>query len=586
MGKKKNKKNRNNREPGTISRPQATRDPPATNSTPQYLGLNEKRPVDSLEEGVTLSQGSSTAAKGAVLAPTEEKERALSETSDRADSPTPTYEDVKNLDASLELGTSPKLVGLSCPDSGHVSPNESDDSEAWQTVGGKNHRSGKWITGSKVASGFRSAQGCKNREGSNKERSPAFPDSRSSPSVLVSGTTMAQALGSSNEASRGPEVPIPASPTSDTNAANTTWAARAKAGAVTRKAAYDFLPSFASIKSKESRPPAIPGKVTHHAPQEMEPKESTIVSDMKINGGLRPEPGVKLHPVNAVETSRILTSKEPKAVPTSQPSCSSDDTQLSGPSPSKPKSIDCDPIMIPVKIPEPVVRPKKPEDPVKTPIKINGNEQILTPDCTVTHGSPKEGLKDNENQTYIVAPDLILKHPLNHCWVFWSNSLHDSSDWSSNLVSHLEFDTIEDFWSVYHYIILPAVTFPTGRKIDYSIFIKGINPTWEDPLNKAGGRWLVTGSSNLIVTPWLDSLLFLIGETNFNLSAMIHGCVLSLRPKNAKVALWIHSALKSDQHMIEELGRSFKKSQTTKVRLKFEPHESAPRYLIALPRVE
>ena len=55
--------------------------------------------------------------------------------------------------------------------------------------------------------------------------------------------------------------------------------------------------------------------------------------------------------------------------------------------------------------------------------------------------------------------------------------------------------TIEDFWSVYHYIDGPA---KLRSGCDYHLFKEGITPMWEDPANKEGGRWLYN-----MVSPFL-----------------------------------------------------------------------------------
>ena len=49
----------------------------------------------------------------------------------------------------------------------------------------------------------------------------------------------------------------------------------------------------------------------------------------------------------------------------------------------------------------------------------------------------------------------------------------------------INFDTVEDFWSLYNHIEV-ASKLQIGS--DYSLFKKGIKPMWEDPHNKDGGR--------------------------------------------------------------------------------------------------
>ena len=50
------------------------------------------------------------------------------------------------------------------------------------------------------------------------------------------------------------------------------------------------------------------------------------------------------------------------------------------------------------------------------------------------------------------------------------------------------FSTVEGFWQVYDHIVRPN-DFKTSA--DYQLFKEGIKPTWEDPQNKQGGKWMV-----------------------------------------------------------------------------------------------
>ena len=51
---------------------------------------------------------------------------------------------------------------------------------------------------------------------------------------------------------------------------------------------------------------------------------------------------------------------------------------------------------------------------------------------------------------------------------------------------------------------------------DYSLFKEGISPDWEDPRNKAGGRWIVNMDkkrrADNLDTCWLEIMFYLIGE--------------------------------------------------------------------------
>ena len=48
--------------------------------------------------------------------------------------------------------------------------------------------------------------------------------------------------------------------------------------------------------------------------------------------------------------------------------------------------------------------------------------------------------------------------------------------------------TMEEFWSCYDFLVRPD-NLPTTT--DYHFFHEGIKPTWEDPNNARGGKWIV-----------------------------------------------------------------------------------------------
>ena len=49
--------------------------------------------------------------------------------------------------------------------------------------------------------------------------------------------------------------------------------------------------------------------------------------------------------------------------------------------------------------------------------------------------------------------------------------------------------TVEQFWSTYNYLKRPN---DLSSTTDYHFFRDGIKPTWEDPKNAKGGKWIVS----------------------------------------------------------------------------------------------
>ncbi|KAM5217361.1 eukaryotic translation initiation factor 4E type 1B isoform 4-T7 [Hipposideros larvatus] len=94
----------------------------------------------------------------------------------------------------------------------------------------------------------------------------------------------------------------------------------------------------------------------------------------------------------------------------------------------------------------------------------------------------------------------------------------------------------------------PAVTIPCSRKAMDLPFVSqdGIEPMWEDPRNKRGGRWLVSLSKQQrhmeLDHLWLETLLCVIGESFGEYSREVCGAVINIRTKGDKIAVWTQEA--------------------------------------------
>jgi translation initiation factor 4E len=113
--------------------------------------------------------------------------------------------------------------------------------------------------------------------------------------------------------------------------------------------------------------------------------------------------------------------------------------------------------------------------------------------------------------------------------------------------------TVEEFWQVYDYLKRPA-DLPTTT--DYHLFRSGIKPTWEDPGNARGGKWIVRLPKGLASRYWEEIVLALVGgqlaapaASNSIMSGggsgpsllpdgEICGAVLSIRYSEDILALW------------------------------------------------
>ncbi len=100
------------------------------------------------------------------------------------------------------------------------------------------------------------------------------------------------------------------------------------------------------------------------------------------------------------------------------------------------------------------------------------------------------------------------KHQLQNKWKFWYFENNKEKSWEENLRVVSEFWTVEDFWSIFNHI-KSASELRTG--CSYFVFKDGIKPMWEDPINRPGGRWLVSFDKRYrpqLDMHWLEVVIF------------------------------------------------------------------------------
>ncbi|CAH1644569.1 unnamed protein product [Spodoptera littoralis] len=162
-----------------------------------------------------------------------------------------------------------------------------------------------------------------------------------------------------------------------------------------------------------------------------------------------------------------------------------------------------------------------------------------------------------------------MKHPLRDEWTFWL-LMGDKKNWEDNLEKLTSFNTVEDYWCLYHHMKVPS-ELKLGQ--DYMIFKKGIQPMWEDPHNKKGGRWLIMldrMTSAHMDSIWADTVLILIGAT-LEHTDDICGVVVNVRDKN-KISVWMKT---NDSDPVLEVGRKLRKQFKIPYKFNYYKHNSS-----------
>ncbi|TPX34227.1 hypothetical protein SmJEL517_g03144 [Synchytrium microbalum] len=169
------------------------------------------------------------------------------------------------------------------------------------------------------------------------------------------------------------------------------------------------------------------------------------------------------------------------------------------------------------------------------------------------------------------------KHPLQHKWCVWFDSAQgkqNQKNWMDNLKNLVTFDSVEDFWGIMNHI-MKASALPAGS--NYHVFKEGIQPMWEDPQNKKGGKWVVSITKKhrgQMDTWWLNTLMGMIGEA-FEDGAEIMGAVVSARRSYDRISLWTKTG--AIQDVQERIGKQFKQIMgvDSDITLGYQMHDTA-----------
>lgn len=133
--------------------------------------------------------------------------------------------------------------------------------------------------------------------------------------------------------------------------------------------------------------------------------------------------------------------------------------------------------------------------------------------------------------------------------------------------------TVEEFWSTYDYLTRPN-DLPTTT--DYHFFRDGIKPTWEDPHNSRGGKWIVRLRKGLASRYWEEVVLALIGSQFTGIpDGEVCGAVVSIRYSEDIVSVWNKTA--NDREITDRLRDGLKRilQLPSFVHMEYKPHETS-----------
>jgi len=133
--------------------------------------------------------------------------------------------------------------------------------------------------------------------------------------------------------------------------------------------------------------------------------------------------------------------------------------------------------------------------------------------------------------------------------------------------------TVEGFWETYDYLKRPS---DLPSTTDYHFFRGGIKPTWEDPSNAKGGKWIVRLPKGLASRYWEEIILALIGGQFSGVpDGEICGAVLSVRYSEDILGVWNRSS--ADRDTVERIRDAIKKilQLPSHANMEYKPHQNS-----------
>ena len=125
--------------------------------------------------------------------------------------------------------------------------------------------------------------------------------------------------------------------------------------------------------------------------------------------------------------------------------------------------------------------------------------------------------------------------PLNRDWTLFYHAKDKNKKYSDNQIKLIDISDIKTFWGTFNNVPKPSEMFSDGKSIKrikstghipnaLSFFSKGINPSWEDPMNEKGAEWSIRKFKDIsgVDELWIGLLVTLIAE-DFDNSEHING---------------------------------------------------------------
>nr|CAD2152563.1 unnamed protein product [Meloidogyne enterolobii] len=202
----------------------------------------------------------------------------------------------------------------------------------------------------------------------------------------------------------------------------------------------------------------------------------------------------------------------------------------------------------------------------------NNNNTSSTTQIPIISSPPQLNIN---NLSLSTTSKLRQEHRLKTRWTFWFLNSDRELTWLERLKKVCTIESAEAFWALYDNIRPPSAM---QSGCDYNFFKEGIQPVWEVPENKDGGRLIVQiDNKNKIEhldALWLELLVALIGEQFGRDSEYVCGAVCNMRGKGHKICLWTKNAEaeEANRRIGAILKSRFQDTTNCSIRVNYEEH--------------
>jgi hypothetical protein len=162
-------------------------------------------------------------------------------------------------------------------------------------------------------------------------------------------------------------------------------------------------------------------------------------------------------------------------------------------------------------------------------------------------------ISDNKStETMINASEIQSNktHLLNDKWVLWGHLPHNA-DWSiGSYIKMAEFKYLEEAISITEMLSVTLV-----ENCMLFLMRKGINPTWEDPQNRAGGVFSYKVMCKNVNKCWKDLTYVVIGDTvsqDIDFVNNVTGITISPKKNFCIIKIWMTDCSKQNPAIVTQ----------------------------------